>query len=163
MDFIKPKILGQVCCTPHPSLIARTPASLTLAVVRRISRRMSGTTLQSLPTSLQSTRTATSSRTNTTSPSRGTSREPPSRAAPEAPLTLARRLEGLRKVSEKCGEMASDEELQEIIEYVTDGDDRIDEPTVHAPAPPPACCGGCACVLAGVYRCGGGEEQAAHD
>uniref|UniRef100_A0A6U4ML33 EF-hand domain-containing protein n=1 Tax=Hemiselmis andersenii TaxID=464988 RepID=A0A6U4ML33_HEMAN len=38
-------------------------------------------------------------------------------------------IDGLRKVSEKSGEMASDEELAEIIEYVTDGDDRIDEPT----------------------------------
>jgi Ca2+-binding EF-hand superfamily protein len=38
-------------------------------------------------------------------------------------------VDGLRAVSEKVGEMASDEELAEIIEYVTDGDDRIDEQT----------------------------------
>jgi len=38
-------------------------------------------------------------------------------------------IEGLREASRRCGENASDEELEEIIDYVTDGDDRIDEAT----------------------------------
>jgi len=36
---------------------------------------------------------------------------------------------GLRRVGETVGEMMNDEELEEIIEFVTDGDTRIDEAT----------------------------------
>mmetsp|Transcript_67962 Transcript_67962/g.167875 ORF Transcript_67962/g.167875 Transcript_67962/m.167875 type:complete len:181 (-) Transcript_67962:523-1065(-) len=38
-------------------------------------------------------------------------------------------IRGLRAVSEQCNECCTDEELGEIIEYVTDGEDKIDQPT----------------------------------
>jgi Ca2+-binding EF-hand superfamily protein len=50
---------------------------------------------------------------------------------------------GLQRVGESVGEMMNDEELDEIIEYVTDGDTRIDEATVRVALPssrPIVCC-----------------------
>jgi Ca2+-binding EF-hand superfamily protein len=39
------------------------------------------------------------------------------------------RKEGLRKIAKETGEKCSDEELDEIIEYCSEGDDKIDRET----------------------------------